>query len=222
MKKYITFFVLMFIAVHLFGQSREISLFISSYKVSGIFFTGVDKYNYDKGIYEINSKLFGCSLGYYIPFIHPSDNISLGVNVSGQVAKTFSTSSSNAMESIIADFSLPVTGTLRFGAGSGKNSTFPVGIGLGYGYRLNSMLVDGDIFKTNKDVLFQSIFRPYGFVEIVFDFHKRNRNFFENFKIQFAFQPKLEQNFFNKRYEDEQHSALEYFSVSFIKFRPFK
>jgi len=215
MKKTLLFCLLVFITAGVFGQSRELSVAFSNYRIER------SEYEMVNGTKELRnseavSRLFNLSYGYYIPVYCPHPNIGIGVNASIYWGIRYS---SDAHHDVFADVGLPVAVALRYGAGSTREAYSPVGVGLGAGYKLNAMVVPlGDPFFVKEDPFILSFFRPCLFAELVFDYQKRDRSFFDNFKIQFAFQPVMNQSNYSSALGEDIDSKMYYYSISFIKF----
>lgn len=215
MKRTLLFCLLVFVTAGVSGQSRELSLSFSNYRIERSEYEMVNGSNELWNTEEV-SRLCNLGYGYYIPVFSPDPNIGIGVNASIHGGLRWS---SNAFHEIFGDFGLPVTATVRYGAGSTREAYSPVGIGLGAGYKLNAMLVpSGDPFYVKEDPFVLTFFRPYLFAEFVLDYQKRDRSFFDNFKIQFAFQPAYNQTSHDQISGEESISKMYYYSISFIKF----
>lgn len=215
MKKTLLFCLLVFIAAGVTGQSRELSLSFSNYRVER---SEYEMVNGNKELWNSESvnQLCNFSFGYYFPVYCPHPNIGMGVNASIHWGICYS---SNASHDVFSDLGLPVTVALRYGAGSTREAYSPVGIALGAGYKLNAMVVpSGDPFFIKEDPFLLSFFRPYLFAELVFDYQKRDRSFFDNFKIQFAFQPVKNQSGYSSALGTDINSKMYYYSISLIKF----
>ncbi len=214
MKNFMVFCLLTAITISASGQSKELSMSLSSYNVDIALQT-------DAGSTEVTewrdvAKLFNGGLGYYIPIYTPHSEVGIGVNAAVTLGASYQSTSSHA---IYADLGLPVTATFRYGAGSTREAYSPVGIGLGAGYRLNGVLVpDGDPFYIQEDPVVLTMFKPYLFVELVLDYQKRDRSFFDNFKIQFAIQPSHTKTGYSPDMESDISGKMSYYSISFIKF----
>lgn len=219
-KLYFMSFLLIYLS-NAYSQSREVSVSHSSYKLSGTYFLIPDIFTYEEINYTSNYNLLDINFGYYFPIISPTNNMSLGLNATGQLGFLYN-AKGDVSDKVKFDFGLPVTVNFKIGAGSNKLATIPVGLGLGFGYRPNLLIADGNLFKNNKDEIFYSFFRPYITFEIAFDFQKGNRGIFDNLKIQFAFQPALKHNYFDYDAVQPYDNTLEYFSISIIKFSSFK
>ena len=217
MKKNYLLLLCTLLTSQLFGQYFEVINSFSSYKITGTYFVDVDQNYYNEYSYTQYNRMFNSGVGYYQPVYSPTKNLTFGLNVIGQFGFMYH-AFGDGDSKLMFDFSLPVTGTIKLGAGSNKYATWPVGIGIGYGYRLNSLMVDGDIFRRDEDKLFYSFIRPYTYVEISFDFQRRHKSFFDDCKIQVAIQPALKSVVYDAKFDDYKSNKMEYISFSFIKF----
>lgn len=218
MKKTLLFCLLVFVTAGVSGQSRELSLSFSNYRIET---NGIYTGNGSPEIigYEGISRLCNMGFGYYFPIFDPNENFGLGVNATINGGLRWS---SDANHEIYADLGLPVTATVRYGAGATREAYSPVGVGIGAGYRLNAVLVpEGDPFYLENDPMVMVFFRPFMFVELVLDYQKRDNSFFDNFKIQFAFQPAYNQSNHATELGADITSKMHYYSISFIKFNAF-
>lgn len=170
---------------------------------------------------ENTSCLFELGLGFSIPIYSPSKNVTFGVNTNAFLGKMVMNEGRTG--GVQYDFCLPVTATLRFGAGSNRRATAPVGLGLGIGYKLNTLVADRDVFYElgEEEKLVYNYIVPYAFAEIVFDYRKRE-SFFDNFKIQVAVQPMISTNSYSEAVNEEYGYNMSYMSISIIKFNPFR
>lgn len=215
MRNFILLFLLVILTNGVSSQSRETSLALSNYRVERSEYAIV---NGSKELWntEATNNLLNAGLGYYIPVLMPNPNIGIGINASATVGILIY---STATHSISGDIALPVTASFRLGAGSTREATSPIGIGLGAGYRLNGLIVQGgDPFFIQEDPKVIVLCRPYLFAELVFDYQKRDKSFFDNFKIQFAFQPTYTKKTYDTGMREDKYAKMYYYSVSFIKF----
>ncbi len=210
---YLTTMLLMLAAVN-YGQSIEYSASLSNYTIR----TSLYFHNEKLEEYKSYTSLINMGLGYYFPLYTPTSEFAIGANGTIQAGVRIA---SNMYSEIFADFGLPVTAVIRYGAGSTREAILPVGIGLGAGYRLNAMLLpEGDPMGLNSDSEFGIYLRPYFFGEIVFDYQKRNKDFFDNFKIQYAIQPVYKKLFYGSGQEKDKDKRMYYYNLSLIKFLP--
>ncbi len=218
MKRTLLLCLLALVTARVSGQSRELSLSLSNYRIETIEDSGG---NGSHGLisFEGVNRLFNMGYGYYIPVYNPAPNFGLGVNatITGGIRW-----SSDADHEIYADLGLPVTATLRYGAGATREAYSPVGVGIGAGYRLNAVLVpDGDPFYVEDDPVVLTFFRPFMFVELVLDYQKRDHSFFDNLKIQFSIQPVYSHSNYASDLGININSKMHYYSISFIRFNAF-
>jgi hypothetical protein len=213
MKKVVVLLLLVTITIGLSAQSRELSILLSSYRMEITNQKYIDQADYIPA--RLVNSLYGAGFGYYIPVFTPAPNFGIGINASVNIGKSYHSTSSNE---IIVDLGLPVTAAFRYGAGSTREAYSPFGIGIGGGCKLNAALVDGDPFYLEEDPIVLTTLKPFMFVEIVLDYQKRNRNFFDNFKIQFAIQPPITKSGYSNSQEANIISKMTYYNISFIKF----
>ena len=196
------------------GQSKELSLSFSTYRVD--FATQTEAGLIEHPDWRDVSNLCNLGIGYYIPVFSPQPNLGIGINATVIGGLRWQSTSNHE---IYGDLGLPVTATFRYGAGSTREAYSPIGVGLGLGYRLNAAVVpDGDPFYIQEDPVVLTMFKPYLFVELVLDYQKRDRSFFDNFKIQFAIQPSHTKSGYSPGMEAEISGKMSYYSISFIKF----
>lgn len=215
MKRLFLSSLILIIVLNANGQSRELSISSSTYRIE------VSKYYYDGGSEELYtwedvSSLFNMGMGYYIPVFTPEANLGIGVNATFTGGLRYHSNSDNE---IYGDFGLPVTAVFRMGAGSTRDAYNPVGIGLGAGCRVNAVLAPwGDPFYIESGITSRVLFNPYLFAELVLDYKKRGRSLFDNFKIQFAFQPSSIFSGIDSYTGKEVKSTMRYYTISLIKF----
>jgi hypothetical protein len=194
-------------------QSFEKSLSFSNYHIKGRNIYRVD--------YDIDELLMNFAWGANFSVYSPHKDVTFGINTTCQAGFLFSSSTSNSPNKISADFGLPVAATIRYGAGANKNTLLPVGIGLGFGTRINAVIAEGDVFMTKNDRHIYTTIKPYVFLEIIFDYQKRNKSFYDNFKLQFAFSPKVTKENYEPEAQENITCITTYYNISFIKFKPF-
>lgn len=216
MKNFVALCLLTVITIGASGQSKEISVSFSTYKMEVSQYYLMQGGDKQHSVHEDISNLINIGLGYYIPVYTPQPNFGIGINASLIGGMRYSTT---AFHEIFGDLGMPVTATFRYGAGSTREAYSPVGVGIGAGYRLNAIIVpSGDPFYIEVDPVAIVHFKPYLFVELVLDYLKRDKSFFDNFKIQFAYQPPFTKTAFDSEMSEDINSKMSYFSISFIKF----
>lgn len=214
MKNFMVLCLLTVITIGASGQSKELSVSFSTYRVD--LSTPSDVGSNEFSDWRDVSSLCNMGLGYYIPVFSPQPNLGIGVNATIIGGLRYLSTSNHE---IWGDLGLPVTATFRYGAGSTREAYNPIGVGLGLGYRLNAAVVpDGDPFYIQEDPVVLTMFKPYLFVELVLDYQKRDRSFFDNFKIQFAIQPSHTKTGYSPDMEANIAGKMSYYSISFIKF----
>ncbi|HLO89704.1 MAG TPA: hypothetical protein VK172_00940 [Lentimicrobium sp.] len=198
------------------GQSKEISVSLSHYKMEISQYYLYQGGSKELSVFEEVNNLCNIGLGYYFPVYTPQPNLGIGINASLNGGLRYHTTS---FHEIFGDAGLPVTASFRYGAGSTREATSPVGVGIGAGYRLNAMILpSGDPFYIQEDPVAIVLFRPYLYAEFVLDYLRRDKSFFDNFKIQFAYQPSLTRTAASNGTAEDITSKMSYFSISFIKF----
>ena len=81
-------------------------------------------------------------------------------------------------------------------------------------------MVDGDVFHLDENKLFYSFFRPYYFFEFTIDYQRRHKGFFDDLKLQVAFQPILKKYTYDPEFDDNKTNKCRYMSISFIRILP--
>lgn len=214
MKNFLLLVLLINATISASSQSQERSFAVSNYRVN------ISEYRFIHGTPELTEYEQGCTLlnlgfGYFYPVYKLDPNVGMGINGTLQGGIRFIPNGDN---NITADFGLPVTAALRVGSGSTNEAYWPVGIGLGAGLRLSSLIfMDGELYFGKPDRHAELFCRPYFYSELVFDFQKRHKSFFDNFKIQLAVQPRYRKRTFDSQGLQITTDMYTYF-ISFIKF----